>query len=497
MGCRLSLRGGLSQSLSLHLLPFRRKVGHTMQSMFIQLPAARRHYVAATLTAVAILGVTVLALPNARALCVVVPAFMPIFGTSIVLSEALTAFLLWMQFRVSGLVFFAALTGAYVFGAVTATMHLIVYPGVFATDGLSGSGRQTAIWLWLLWRGGYALSVMIAIKVAKAYGPRVTAAATHSRLAMISIIAPVLVSVLLSSAAIRFHALLPDLVSGNLPDRHLSANPITIGIAVLCGAALAYQIVTTRLRTAVDLFTAVALLAGLMDVALTIAAGPRYSVGWYAARLASMCSAGALLGALLNETGRAYQSLAFAHSALRDFSIRDALTGVFNRAHFDERFRQELSIASETGSPVSLLLIDVDHFKAYNDEYGHLAGDACLQSVARTLQATLGCPGGFVARYGGEEFAAVLPDCEPDIAVQIADRLRKSVLQTTAGLRKNVPGRSHVTVSVGHASSSLHRRLDASALLAAADLALYRAKKLGRNRVEDMLQGEHVDPAAP
>ncbi|XUW93143.1 GGDEF domain-containing protein (plasmid) [Burkholderia sp. M6-3] len=368
---------------------------------------------------------------------------------------------------------------------------------VFVENGLFGAGRQTTIWIWLLWRGGYALSVIIAITVARAYGPHVIAAATRLRLGIAAIVGPVLLSVALTSAAITLHAGLPDLVSGVLPSRHLSASPIAIAIAVLCSGALVFHIVMRRLRTAVDLFIAVALLAGLMDVALTLAAGPRYSVGWYAARLASMCSAGALLGALLNETGRAYQALADAHCALREFSVRDALTGVFNRAYFDEQFRRELSVTSKTGSALSLLLIDVDHFKAYNDKHGHLAGDACLQTVASTLRTTLGSHPGFVARYGGEEFAAVLPDCESGRALHIAELLRKSVAESTAGLYEDDLGRGHVTVSIGHASSSCCRRLDASAVLAKADRALYRAKKLGRNRVEDVLPEEHFDSVGP
>lgn len=461
----------------------------TLESMLVQLSATRRHYVAAAIVAASILCVAILAWPNARVQSAVVPAFMPAFGTSIVLTEGLTAFLLWTQFRVSGLAFWARMAGAYAFAAVTAAIHLMVYPGVFSGDGLFDSGRQAAIWTWFLWRVGYAVLVVIAI--ARKSSRPTESYADRRWLGTSAIVAPIVVSIALCTVAISAHGWLPDLVSGSRSGRHLLVGPISISVAALCGAALGYHVVVTRLRTAVDLFLAVALFAGLMDVLLTLAAGPRYSVGWYAARLASMVSAGALLGALLYETSTAYQALADAHSALKELSVRDALTGVFNRAYFDELFPRALALAGESGTPLSVLLVDVDRFKSYNDERGHLAGDACLRQVAQTLQEKLQHPGGFVARYGGEEFAIVLPGCEPRTGMQVAERLRKAVSET--GMPAVAKGQSYerrVTVSVGHGSSKSQPDFDPSTLLSSADGALYRAKTLGRNRVEDEIMND-------
>jgi len=105
-----------------------------------------------------------------------------------------------------------------------------------------------------------------------------------------------------------------------------------------------------------------------------------------------------------------YRQLAEEHATLIRASARDALTRVYNRSYFDEQFRQAFERAARSGEPLSLIMIDVDHFKHYNDAFGHLHGDACLGAVAGALAGTLRQPGGFVARYGGEEFALVLPD---------------------------------------------------------------------------------------
>jgi diguanylate cyclase (GGDEF)-like protein len=289
-------------------------------------------------------------------------------------------------------------------------------------------------------------------------------------------------SITLCRSAIVGRAALPDLVASEGAYRHLSANPATLVVAGICFAALGVHIWATRLRTLMDLWLAVALFAGLADVALTLGAGARYSLGWYAARIASMVSASALLGMLMFETSRTYSKLADAHRALKAFSVRDGLTGVFNRAYFDERYPHEVAQATKGASALTILLVDVDHFKHFNDAFGHLAGDECLRQIARTLDSGLTRRGEFVARYGGEEFAVVLPASDERTGSATAERLRLAV----AGLEMpaSSPGEPYVTVSIGQASSDSGTGSGPANLLASADAALYRAKSLGRNRVE-------------
>ena len=162
-------------------------------------------------------------------------------------------------------------------------------------------------------------------------------------------------------------------------------------------------------------------------------------------------------------------------------SQTDALTGLANRRAFDQRLAEEVSRAARHGVPVSLLIVDIDHFKAYNDHYGHPAGDACLRRVATVLRECAGGPTDLVARVGGEEFAVLLPHQGRAEALQVAERCLRGV-EAAAIAHAGSPVAPYVTLSVGVAQSTPSGQ-DAAALLASADAALYRAKGEGRRRV--------------
>ena len=168
--------------------------------------------------------------------------------------------------------------------------------------------------------------------------------------------------------------------------------------------------------------------------------------------------------------------------SLRARSYVDGLTGIANRRYFDVALDRELRRAQRLGGPLSLLLTDIDSFKAYNDHFGHQAGDACLTSVAQALASRLKRPADVAARYGGEEFAAILPDTDAAQARRLAEAIREYVASL------NLPHaptavRPYVTLSIGVASMEKGRLEDAKALIEAADKALYAAKRGGRDRV--------------
>ena len=168
--------------------------------------------------------------------------------------------------------------------------------------------------------------------------------------------------------------------------------------------------------------------------------------------------------------------------ALRQQSYVDGLTGIANRRHFDVALDRELRRAHRNGNELSLLLMDIDSFKAYNDHFGHQQGDACLTMVAEAFASRLQRPADLAARYGGEEFAAILPDTTPEQAAQHAEVIRAYVESLNmAHAPKAV--HPHVTLSIGVASFDKERLNDAKSLLEAADRALYTAKREGRNRV--------------
>lgn len=452
-----------------------------MDESLIYLVATRSQRLAAAVVAVAVVFAAAVVWPHLAAQGPVLPPFVPVFATTVTVTEALTAFLLWTQYQASRRPLLLALASAYAFTSVTVLLHMVAFPGVFFAQGPFGSGRETTIWIWLIWHGGFPLLVANAL-ARRSRGP-VEDGRRRGWRAAPAIASAVGAAIALCLLAMFAHALLPALVSGVGARRHLSLTPAVLSVWAIEFAVLAFHVGTSRLRTSMDLWLAVSLLAGLVDVTLTLGAGPRYSVGWYAARTASMISAMAVLGMLMNDTSALYRRLAAAHRALQDSSARDGLTGVFNRSYFDRRYPRELALANAGNHPLSVLLVDVDHFKAYNDTFGHLAGDHCLRQIAQSLEASLRRQTDFIARYGGEEFVVVLPACEPGAALEIAGQLRRTI----EGMK--LPGASqgeaHVTVSIGHASRRSGVDLHPEALLAIADGALYQAKAGGRNQVRD------------
>lgn len=160
----------------------------------------------------------------------------------------------------------------------------------------------------------------------------------------------------------------------------------------------------------------------------------------------------------------------------------DGLTGVANRRHLNEFIQRECARAARENTTIAVIMVDIDFFKAYNDTYGHLAGDECLKQIAQQLKSSIKRPADLVARYGGEEFAIVLPNTDLAGAGVIAEVCRASVERL--GIFHGASSvNSVLTVSLGVAGSSGSQRPIAIDLFAGADSALYKAKQLGRNRV--------------
>ena len=176
------------------------------------------------------------------------------------------------------------------------------------------------------------------------------------------------------------------------------------------------------------------------------------------------------------------QQLDTAHDRLQKISRVDGLTGVFNRHHVQEYLEQAWRRAAHEGSEIAVILIDVDHFKKYNDFYGHQAGDTCLQQVAQAIKGALRRPTDVVARFGGEEFIAVLPSTDAAMASQAAERVRHAVEALQRPHEASDTARV-VTASVGVANCRATPVRESSTLVEAADQSLYRAKHAGRNRV--------------
>ncbi len=168
---------------------------------------------------------------------------------------------------------------------------------------------------------------------------------------------------------------------------------------------------------------------------------------------------------------------------LTQLSATDSLTQVANRRYFDNRYVAEYSRASRDGSDLSLIMIDVDFFKNYNDELGHVAGDECLQRIAVAIRNSLKRPTDLVARYGGEEFIVLLPNTGLDGAVNLAEEIRVKVLEMKLAHPASVVS-SYITVSLGVTGTCAGKEISKEALLKKSDEALYNAKAAGRNNVK-------------
>lgn len=194
--------------------------------------------------------------------------------------------------------------------------------------------------------------------------------------------------------------------------------------------------------------------------------------------LKNLCQKNLELEALVEERTRALEE---ANAKLELLSNTDGLTGIANRRNFDHALAVEWSRSQRTGLPLSLILLDVDHFKHYNDKYGHLAGDDCLCAIASALSLGGQRASDVTGRFGGEEFVVLLPDTSQDGALEIARRIRQEVM--ALGLPHADTDAGVVTVSLGVACLAPAQQHGPETLLREADAALYRAKQSGRNCV--------------
>ncbi len=185
---------------------------------------------------------------------------------------------------------------------------------------------------------------------------------------------------------------------------------------------------------------------------------------------------------LEDQVSKRTAELARANRELESLSRHDGLTGLPNRRYFDNVLEREFQSANRSGKPISVIMCDIDHFKLYNDQLGHQAGDACLVEVAKLIREACQRATDFVARYGGEEFVIVLPDADQDQAISQAERVRQAI--TSASLEHPANELGRVSMSLGVACrKSNDSGSTAAELVERADRALYESKNLGRDRV--------------
>lgn len=198
----------------------------------------------------------------------------------------------------------------------------------------------------------------------------------------------------------------------------------------------------------------------------------------------------ALIGFMfdISQRKQTEQQLLVLQKQLEEFSYQDGLTGVANRRMFDNRFEVEWANAQRSGQPLSLILLDIDYFKQYNDHYGHVQGDDCLKHVGQALSQAAARPRDLVARYGGEEFALLLPETDAAAAAQVAERCRQLIREQQIHHAQSQVA-PLLTVSQGVGTLVPGPQDQPQAFLAAVDSLLYQAKHQGRDRAVLLAQG--------
>ena len=416
------------------------------------------------------------------------PAFIAVYQSALATNDLITSALLFGQFATFRSRALLLLAGGYLLTALVALVHALTFPDLFAPGGLLHAGMQTTAWLYMLWHGAFPLTVVGYALLKRIQGepqPTRWPAAAAFAASTLTVIALVAGFTLLATVGAPW---LPVIMRGQ---RYTGTmiGVITLVWALSLTALLALW--SLRPRSVLDLWLMVVMCAWLFDIGLSaVLNSGRFDLGFYAGRVYGLLASMFVLMMLLTQTLRLHRQLASAHEALREIAQRDGLTGLFNRRCLDEVLHTELLRAAREKKPLSMLLVDVDHFKSFNDTHGHLAGDTCLRHVAGTIAACVARPADLVARFGGEEFAVLLPGTETAGAQQVAEHVKSAI----AAQHHDDVG--DVTVSIGVATLWPQAATAAEDLIASADHALYAAKAAGRNRVEIATQGAWSRAAA-
>jgi diguanylate cyclase (GGDEF)-like protein len=398
-----------------------------------------------------------------------------VFMTAAIGANGMTAFLLFSQFRTTRSPAIAVLSLAYGYAAAMIIPYTLTYPGVFGHTVPLGAGPQSSGWLWVLWHAGF-VGLLLTYVVARRHDE-----AGKLRDFVRNAYAITVPFTIISIATVLWWHSLPSLgILGK--STTLFSWEIAPATLVLTLVTFVMLLRETRLRSMIDLWLAVAIAGTIFDIYLTLLGEGRFTVGWYSARGEVFLAAIAVLAIFVYQIDRMYGALARTASHLDEQAHIDGLTGIANRRRFDEYGSRVVGTAERRGTALSALMVDIDFFKAYNDTFGHLAGDDCLRHIAHIIRAQVPRPGDLVARYGGEEFVIVLVDTNAQGAVIVAERIRAAVEAAKIAHAAST-GLPYVTVSIGAGEFHPGEGETHETVVGRADDALYRAKNDGRNRV--------------
>lgn len=401
-----------------------------------------------------------------------IEAFVPAMAVMTSMASFLTAFLLGSQFLANGRPGLVAAAAAYATTSVLVLCYLVAFPGVFLEAGI---GLQTAAWLWTIWHSAFPTIVLVWLIVDLTRQASPVPTANRPRYILRWLAGALIPAILLAAAAFVWKDSLPPQVDAGghfLPFIRFVIVP-SMGLLTLTTTVMTFW--HRRTMTVVRTWLGVAIFADFLDIVLAGLSSGRYTLNWYVGKTDSLIAATVVLIALLGEITAKYRAA--------ESSTVDDLTGIANRKAGLAYLKWLLDFGKRRQTAIAVLMIDVDHFKAYNDCYGHPEGDACLRKIAAAMSAQARATD-LIARYGGEEFMAVLPGAPLESAELVAERMRVAVEDLRIEHR-GAPG-GVVTISAGVAQMS-SGDTTADTLLDLADKALYAAKGAGRNRVTSVV----------
>jgi diguanylate cyclase (GGDEF)-like protein len=416
--------------------------------------------------------VSLIATPVASvALGVSYPLFAMLLAAS-VMASAITALLLLVQARAVGSVPTAVLGTGFAYAAATMMPYALLYHGMFPglADALHASAGAHG-YLWFLWQAALLIALLAYqwLRLGERSDP---AANVRGRLVIAGL---TLAYIVLTPLAIWLPA--PPLTLDDGTWGPTLASFMVPVIVVLAAASVIETLRSRKPANVLDLWMGIVALGVIVETYLTLLGGAPFTIGWYGSHVVALLATSAVLVVLLVQAAHVYSDLIERAEVLEGEAHTDILSGLPNRRRFDEEFARAFGSAIRRSSPIGVALIDIDHFKHYNDAFGHQAGDVALRRIAEAIGESVERSGDFAARYGGEEFVVILEDTTLAGASGVGERIRNAVLD--AGIPS--PSGGLLSVSVGVAA-----RLPGStgdALLRQADAALYDAKNAGRNRV--------------
>jgi diguanylate cyclase (GGDEF)-like protein len=438
---------------------------------------SQRYFAVATISIMAVIGGLVT--PFANVPMLPIPGYLTAFSAAMIVINVLVAAILFSRGAIEHRSDVTALGSAYLYVAVIFIPLVASFPGTLMTGPLIGA-PGSSVWIWLYWHAGFGLAILRYTHIATRPQKR-DASAVREAAAVVAIATALVIS---ATAFLRY---LPATVAHG--EVSFGGWGACIPLAVLAILAVAsIRVACLGTRTPIQLWLSVAMVAACFDVWLTYEGTEKFTLGWYIAKGGSLSTSLAVLISLLHQINTLYSRAAAANEVLQGLTRRDGMTGLTNRRGLDEVMAAEWRKSRRESQPLSLLMVDVDHFKRFNDRYGHPAGDNCLCQVANALLAVARRPGDTVARYGGEEFVMLLPSTDAAGAVDMATRVRAAVRAIAMPHADSPHG--IVTVSIGLGSMIGTETGDAGALIAAADRGLYRAKAAGRDTFCRATDGE-------